>query len=362
MASARWRWTRRWYDGMRVMKPSVSVLIDTYNHERYIEQAVVSAIEQDFPAHEFEILVVDDGSTDRTPEIVKKFEPRVRLLRKGNGGQASAFNAGVPETRGQFVAFLDGDDWFAPGKLRAVMEAFEEHPDVVAIGHGYYEYHEDTSRSVMCVPAEGFRAQLRGPESARQALRAWKFLIMGALTARRTVFDRLGPVASSLKFCADSPIAVGCLAVGAWICAQPLCYYRHHTTNLHVNAGASLEKLRRNFEIKELMYGEIEALLRRLGVRDDCIAALLYFIWAQDSRQGLRVFGGRRLHALRTEMRSFRAAHPNPTITYRLFKYLVVGGGTLVLSPQTFYRFREWYARRNLGRLRSSIIKSVDPN
>ncbi len=71
-----------------------SVLIDTYNHERFIEQAIVSVLEQDFPAADREIIVVDDGSTDRTAEIVRKFEPHVRLLRKENGGQASAFNAG----------------------------------------------------------------------------------------------------------------------------------------------------------------------------------------------------------------------------------------------------------------------------
>src|SRR5260370_35057102 len=74
----------------------VSVLIDTYNHERFIEQAIVSALEQDFPAAEREIIVVDDGSTDRTPEIVKKFEPRGRLLRKQTGGRASDFDAGSP--------------------------------------------------------------------------------------------------------------------------------------------------------------------------------------------------------------------------------------------------------------------------
>src|SRR5260370_14690017 len=95
----------------------VSILIDTYNHERFIEQAIVSVLEQDFPAADREIIVVDDGSADRTREIVKKFGPRVRLLRKGNGGQASAFNAGIPECQGQIISFLYRHHWWAYGKL-----------------------------------------------------------------------------------------------------------------------------------------------------------------------------------------------------------------------------------------------------
>src|SRR6202161_621004 len=104
-------------------RPAASVLIDTYNHERFIEEAIVSVLEQDFPSSETEILVVDDGSTDRTPEIVQKFAPRVRLIQKTNGGQASAFNAGIPEARGEIIAFLDGDDWWARNKLTVVMQA-----------------------------------------------------------------------------------------------------------------------------------------------------------------------------------------------------------------------------------------------
>src|ERR1700731_4007134 len=111
-------------------KPHVSVLIDTYNHERFIAQAIMSVLEQDMPMANVEIVVVDDGSTDRTPEIVRGFEPRVRLIRKTNGGQASAFNTGIPECHGDVIAFLDGDDWWAPQKLRHVLEEMERNPEV----------------------------------------------------------------------------------------------------------------------------------------------------------------------------------------------------------------------------------------
>src|SRR5947207_177232 len=108
--------------------PLVSVLIDTYNHERFIEEALASVLAQDYPAGDREILLVDDGSTDRTPELLRKFEPHVRVLRKSNGGQASAFNLGIPECRGEIVAFLDGDDWWASDKLTRVIAAMREEP------------------------------------------------------------------------------------------------------------------------------------------------------------------------------------------------------------------------------------------
>src|SRR5437660_10348686 len=113
---------------------------------------MVSVLQQDFPEAEREIIVVDDGSTDRTPEIVKKFEPRVRLLRKENGGQASAFNAGIPECRGEIVAFLDGDDWWAPGKLQAVADALAGYMSIGLIGHGITELFPDGRRHTELLP------------------------------------------------------------------------------------------------------------------------------------------------------------------------------------------------------------------
>ena len=124
-------------------RPFVSVLIDTFNHERFIEQAVVSVLEQDFPRADREIIVVDDGSTDGTPQILRKFEPQLRVIRKENGGQASAFNTGIPECRGEIIVFLDGDDWWAKGKLACVTESLVREKEVGAVGHGITEVYQD---------------------------------------------------------------------------------------------------------------------------------------------------------------------------------------------------------------------------
>src|SRR5277367_2604006 len=140
------------------MKPIVTILLDTYNHERFIEEAIVSVLEQDFPPGDMEFLVVDDGSTDRTPEIVGKFLPRVRLLRKKNGGQASAFNAGISEARGELTSFLDGEDWWAPDKLTRVTQIMHADSEVGMVGHGIVIVNLD-GRMQSENPRDGFRFQ-----------------------------------------------------------------------------------------------------------------------------------------------------------------------------------------------------------
>ena len=84
--------------------PFVSVLIDMYNHERFIADAINSVLAQNFPASQLEVLFVDDGSTDSTPEILRKYEPQIRTLRKSNGGQVSAFNFGIAQRRNCFLS------------------------------------------------------------------------------------------------------------------------------------------------------------------------------------------------------------------------------------------------------------------
>jgi len=131
-----------------------------------IETAISSVLEQDFPESEREIVVVDDGSTDRTAELVRRYEPRVQLVTKKNGGQASAFNAGIPECRGEVIVFLDGDDWWAPGKLRKIARVFAEDPSLGMIGHAFIESFDDGARKTIS-PSERVRLQVKNVSAAK---------------------------------------------------------------------------------------------------------------------------------------------------------------------------------------------------
>jgi glycosyltransferase involved in cell wall biosynthesis len=102
---------------------SVSVIIPSYNYARYLGEAIDSALGQTLPP--LEVIVVDDGSTDDTPDVLAKYGDRIRVLRQKNAGVAVARNSGIAAARGEYVAFLDADDVWLPRKLELQMARFD---------------------------------------------------------------------------------------------------------------------------------------------------------------------------------------------------------------------------------------------
>ncbi len=106
-------------------KPLVSVIMPVYNGEKYIKKAVESVYEQRVPV---ELLVIDDGSTDRTEEVLSAWDGRedFRYIKNSqNMGAARSRNRGVQEAGGKYIAFLDADDWWENGKLKEQLEVLE---------------------------------------------------------------------------------------------------------------------------------------------------------------------------------------------------------------------------------------------
>ena len=108
----------------KMSPPLTSILINNYNYARFLPEAIDSALGQDYPVKE--VLVVDDGSTDNSREIISGYGDRIVPIFKENGGQSSAFNAGVAASRGDILCFLDADDFFTPDKVSRVVEVFRQ--------------------------------------------------------------------------------------------------------------------------------------------------------------------------------------------------------------------------------------------
>jgi glycosyltransferase involved in cell wall biosynthesis len=106
----------------QIKNPKVTVLINNYNYGRYLDKAIESALQQTYK--NTEILVVDDGSTDNSPEVMKRYGKFITPVFKSNGGQASAVNKGFDSITGDYVFFLDADDYWDINKIEKCMEVF----------------------------------------------------------------------------------------------------------------------------------------------------------------------------------------------------------------------------------------------
>lgn len=108
--------------------PTVSVVISTYNRADLLDQTLASVFAQTY--RDFEVIVVDDGSTDHTRRTVQKYGDRINFIHQRNSGRSLARNAGIAAARGEYIAFLDDDDLWLPRKVELQVRIFEASPDV----------------------------------------------------------------------------------------------------------------------------------------------------------------------------------------------------------------------------------------
>lgn len=244
--------------------PLVTVLIDTYNYGQFIEEAVESALAQEFPREQREILVVDDGSTDDTAERLEKYGDAIRYVRKLNGGQASAFNVGFARARGEIIATLDADDLWLPQKLRRVCETFENNPDAGIVYHRTYLWRgaDQTAHDNYFVGVSG-----RVPES-RVSLLRYPMVGTSCLAFRRSALSKLLPVPEALRSQADAYLTALIIFV-APVAALPefLAKYRLHGANLF-QAGegeAGRESIEHRVAMRAVLLTEIQKWFERNG-------------------------------------------------------------------------------------------------
>lgn len=212
--------------------PLFTVLITTYNYGQYIEQAVKSAIHQTLSPDLFEIIVVDDGSTDDTADRLKRFGEAIFYHFQDNAGQAAAFNKGIELARGEFVAFLDADDIWHPEKLACVGDFLRRNSDVDLLYHPLCMI-DMNGEKLGVHPKYEIDHVIRDPliELLHSGLK--EPAATSGIVCRLDLLKQIYPVLPDYRICADSYIAVTTplLVTSIGYLGQPFAYYRIHSAN-----------------------------------------------------------------------------------------------------------------------------------
>lgn len=212
----------------------VTCIITAYNYARFLARAIESIFGQDYPPELVEIIVVDDGSTDCTPELLGAYAGRIQVLRKANGGLVSAVNHGLAAATGELIAFLDGDDTWPAHKLRDQVAYLRAHPaaglvygDMEIIDADDRQLHPsfNTWRSIQPLEGRVLPHLVRG-----------NFISGGCMMVRAALRDRFFPIPAESPY-ADWWIAMRVAEVSdAGYLPGSYNRYRFHGANMGLGA------------------------------------------------------------------------------------------------------------------------------
>ena len=167
------------------MPPAVSVILPTYNRASLLREAVDSVRSQTW--EDWELLVIDDGSTDGTREVGRTGDPRIRWFRQDRGGPSRARNRGMQEARGEFIAFLDSDDLWMPEKLQLQLQVFRKEPRVGAVCCDMLESDGKGDRPATFFQRIGFTGELTA-----EKMFFHNPVAIQTLVARQSAIERVG--------------------------------------------------------------------------------------------------------------------------------------------------------------------------
>ncbi len=219
--------------------PLVSVILTSFNYRKYVAESLESVFRQTYT--NLELIVVDDGSTDGSRELiddlVRQAPIKTKKVYKTNGGQGSAINQGLNEATGEVIALLDSDDYWYPEKVSRMVELVTKNPD-----GGIYQHQLDTpygkkrnsvmSADVFLLWKEWGKGILNIPDD-HATLCFSPFLPTSALLFRREVFDRITPIPAGLRTCPDAFLSRTSVVHGPlYSCPTSLGFWRDHGENM----------------------------------------------------------------------------------------------------------------------------------
>lgn len=225
----------------------VSVVIPTYNREALLPEALDSVLAQEWP--ELEVVVVENGSMDRTLEVLSEYEERhgetLRVIRlRPNQGPSTARNAGILAARHEFIAFLDSDNRWVPGKLERQMPAFAADPSLDLVFAGYSTFGAGTPREVLL---DEWSAS---PEQALEELLVGCCINTSTVVAKRETLKQVGLFDPATDGLEDYELWLRMAARGLRIgyLAESLAGYRLHAGSISGDLGRASVLTERVFE------------------------------------------------------------------------------------------------------------------
>lgn len=229
--------------------PQVSVIIPAYNASAYLPEAIDSVLGQSFS--DIEVLVIDDGSTDETEHLVRRYRSAIKYLRQPNRGVSSARNRGIAQSVGRYIAFLDADDTWLPHRLERQLAALQDQPNYRATYAAFTVVDESLN------PLGISRNQRQASALEDLLLRGNVVATPSTVLCERALFELVGGFDPALSQCADWDMWVRLAAQTEFLYLdEPLVTYRQHSTNMSRNAplleSDSLQVLKKGFAMPDL--------------------------------------------------------------------------------------------------------------
>ena len=212
------------------MTPLVSIVTPSFNQAAYLEETIRSVLEQDYEPIEY--VVVDDGSTDGSPEIVRRYEDRLAWwTRQENAGQVAALNRGFARATGELMGYLNSDDTLLPGAVARMVEELERDPDLWLV-YGDALYTDEASRQTGYLPSREF-------DVAEMVRRADNHVVQPSTLWRREAWERFGPLNEDGWYFFDFEFFLRFPPERVRRIGEPLSTYRIHSEAKSTGAAAA---------------------------------------------------------------------------------------------------------------------------
>lgn len=243
--------------------PLITVIIPTYNYAHYITTAIESVFQQDYPADQMEIVIVDDGSSDNTQEVVEQLkDQRIRFYYQQNAGKAAATAKAIDLAEGKYIFNLDADDYFLPNKIRKTVEIFEKHPKVVHVASPAKMVWENEEREkVEPIPNWMLDKVLVGEELNTFFMQNNMLYGGGSTYAARASAIKQVKITPDINIYIDEYLIVALLPFGdAYFFSNPLSVWRIHGKNYSGKRKTKADKIKRDQQLLASSLGTLQQL------------------------------------------------------------------------------------------------------